>query len=272
MTKLQLDIAAKTDPGCVRENNEDSLAVDETLGLLVVADGMGGHNAGEVASRMATETILEYARKWLGGEKQLIPEKGDPAKSVRARQLEYFLQTANTLIFEKSKVIPQDHGMGTTVVAVLASDGGATVAHVGDSRLYLMRNGSLEAMTEDHSLVADQVRRGLITAQQAEQSSLQNILTRALGTEANVAIDVNDLPLLKGDVLLLCTDGLTKMVPEGEIAQTLKTSTTAAAACNSLIESARQAGGVDNVTVITVFVGKKAGVGGLLGKIFGKKK
>ncbi|MBI3549647.1 MAG: Stp1/IreP family PP2C-type Ser/Thr phosphatase [Elusimicrobia bacterium] len=269
MSKLSWDIAGKTDPGCVRENNEDSLAVDLRLGLLVVADGMGGHNAGEVASRMATETILDYARKMIGGDKQMIPEGGDASKSVKARQLEYFVQTANTLIFEKARVIPQDHGMGTTVVAVLADDGAATVAHVGDSRLYLFRRGALEALTEDHSLVADQVRRGLITAEQAEKSSMQNILTRALGTEPNVVVDLQDYPVLPGDVLLLCTDGLTKMVSEAEIAKTLSSSPTALSACDSLIAAARAAGGVDNITVVAAFSAKKPGMKGLLGKIFG---
>lgn len=268
--KIRFDIAGKTDPGCVRENNEDSMGVDEGLGLLIVADGMGGHNAGEVASRIAVEEILKFARAMMGGPKQLLPEGGDPAKSPHARLLDYFVTTANTMIFEKAKAFPEDHGMGTTVVAVLLGDGAATVAHVGDSRLYLFRNGRLEVLTQDHSLVMEHVKRGLMTSEQADKSHLQNILTRALGTEAEVKVDIEEHPVLAGDVLLLCTDGLTKMVSEADVAGVLREGGPLPAACDRLVEMARAAGGLDNVTVAMARAGKGGGVRGVLGRIFGK--
>lgn len=266
-----LDIAGKTDPGKVRERNEDSIAVAPELGLLVVADGMGGHNSGEVASGLAVETIMTFARDFLGGKSPKVPEGADASLSVRARQLTHFIQNANTVIFEKSRAFKKDHGMGTTIVAVLADERGLTVAHVGDSRLYLVRGGAIERLTEDHSLVQDQVRHGLITQEQAEKSHLQNILTRALGTEGNVKVDVADHPVLPGDVYMLCSDGLTKMVTEPEMGKVLGESPSALAAADRLIAMANAAGGVDNVTVAVVKVSAapRGGWRGIVSKFFG---
>lgn len=246
---MKLEIVGKTDTGKVRERNEDSLALAPELGLLVVADGMGGHNSGEVASGLAVETVLTFAKDFLGSGRNALPEGADPALSARARQLQHFIQKANTVIFEKSRAFKKDHGMGTTIVAALADDRSLTVAHVGDSRLYLLRNGRLERLTEDHSLVQDQVRHGLITPDQAEKSNLQNILTRALGTEANVKVDTADHPVLPGDVFMLCSDGLTKMVTEDQMAKVLGEDRPASEAVDTLISMANAAGGVDNVTV-----------------------
>lgn len=272
MTRHSLEIAGKTDVGCVRKNNEDNLAIDEQLGLLVVADGMGGHNAGEVASQIATSEIAKWARDYLAGDKVKVPD-GNPELSVRARQLEFFVKTANTMIFEKGRSTAKDHGMGTTVVAALVDDASLTVAHVGDSRLYLWRKGRLEALTEDHSLVNDQVRRGLISAEEASRSAIQNILTRALGTEEHVMVDVADHPLLPGDVLLLASDGLMKMVSDAEIARVVGEEGEPAKIVDRLIEMSKAAGGVDNVTVIAARVPQKkaaTGLGGIMDKIFGK--
>ena len=266
-----LDVAGKTDPGCVRANNEDSLAVMAELGLLVVADGMGGHSSGEVASSIATETLKEFARKMLGGERQILPEGGDPSKPPRARQLEYLIKTANTMIFEKARAFPKDHGMGTTIVAALLDERSMTVAHVGDSRLYILRGGKLQVMTDDHSLVMDQVKRGLISPEEAEKSAIQNILTRALGTEAEVVVDVEEHPLLEGDVVMLCSDGLTKRVSEAESAKAMLSSSTASEMCDRLIEMARAAGGTDNITVVAARIGQQgSGLRKLFAKLFGK--
>lgn len=272
MNRTRLEIAAKTDPGCVRPNNEDNLAVIEELGLLVVCDGMGGHSSGEVASQIATDTVREFATKMMGGPQQLLPEGGDPSKSGRARQLEYFVKTANTMIFEKARAFPKDHGMGTTIVAALVDEKSMTVAHVGDSRLYLMRGSQLQLCTEDHSLVMDQVRRGLITLAEAEKSSIQNILTRALGTEQEVAVDVNEHPLLAGDVVLLCSDGLTKHVTEVEISRSLKDPRPVAEIADELIRKAKDGGGTDNITVVVARVpaSSSSGLRGLFSKIFAK--
>lgn len=261
---MKLEIAAKTDPGCVRQNNEDSLAVDEELGLLLVADGMGGHNSGEVASELASSVVRDNLRR-------LIIEGKGPADAARlqpmkmngperAKQLEHSVKLANQAIYEASLKYPKDHGMGTTVVAVLADPKGMTVAHVGDSRLYVFRKGRLEQLTEDHSLVADQVRRGVISKEEAESSGLQNVLTRALGTEREVAVEVGEHPVLKGDVLLLCSDGLTKMVSEPEIGEILAKRPRPLDACDTLIQLSRDRGGVDNITIVIARFAEPAGL------------
>ena len=273
MTQHRLEVAGRTDPGCVRPNNEDNFAIDEDLGLFVVADGMGGHNSGEVASDLATRTIVEMGRKMLGGAQQLVPE-GSDTLSPRARQLEFLVKHANSMIHEKGRAIGKDSGMGTTVVAVLSDGQSMTVAHVGDSRAYLFRGGRLQALTEDHSLVGDQVKRGLITAAEAVKSNLQNILTRALGAEKDVQVDVSDHPLLAGDVLLLASDGLMKMVDDDQVAKTIEREGAPRRIVDSLIEQSRANGGVDNVTVIAARVaaggGGGGGMAGFVSKLFGR--
>ncbi|MDE2489819.1 MAG: Stp1/IreP family PP2C-type Ser/Thr phosphatase [Elusimicrobia bacterium] len=271
-TKDAVEVAGETDPGCVRRNNEDNFAVDPDLGLLVVADGMGGHNSGEVAAELATKTILDFARRMLGGRKSLLPEGGDPSLTPRGRQLEYFVKTANTMIYEKGRAFPKDAGMGTTVVAVLLDAKSLTVAHVGDSRLYLWRGGELSQLTEDHSLVGEQVRRGQLTADEAARSNLQNILTRALGAEGEVQVDVADHPLLPGDVVLLATDGLSKMVSDADVARAIGEQGEPDRIVPALIAKARAAGGVDNVTVVAARVPPRgeAGVRGIVSRLFGR--
>ena len=254
MKNLHLEIAGRTDKGKLRDRNEDSLLLLPDLGLAVVADGMGGHNSGEVASGLAVDIIAQFAAKMLGGAREIVPDGGDARSSVRARQLRHFIENANTMIFEKARAFPKDHGMGTTVVAALADERSIAVAHVGDSRLYLFRKGELTRLTEDHSLVMDQVRHGLITEEQAEKSNLQNILTRALGTEPRVKVDVEDHPVFRGDVLVLCSDGLTKMVSDAELAAVLRSNEGAAETVDRLIAMALEAGGVDNVTVAVIRV------------------
>ena len=273
-TSSGLEVHGATDPGCVRANNEDNFAIDDELGLLVVADGMGGHNSGEVARELATTTIRDFARQMLAGGKNKVPEGGDASLSPAGRQLEYFVKSANTMIYEKGRAFPKDAGMGTTVVAALMEPKSLTVAHVGDSRLYLWRRGELMLLTEDHSLVGDQVRRGLITPEQASRSSLQNILTRALGAEQDVKVDVADHPLVKGDVILLASDGLTKMVSDADIARTVAAEGGPRRIVEALIAKAREAGGVDNITVVAARVpdgaaGGKSGFQGLMSKLFG---
>lgn len=271
-TKDAVEIAGATDPGCVRKNNEDNFAVEPELGLLVVADGMGGHNSGEVASDIAVKTIVEFARKMMGGAKSLLPEGGTHGLSPRAGQLEYFVKTANTMIYEKGRAFPKDAGMGTTVVAALVDGKSVIVAHVGDSRLYLHRRGELSQLTQDHSLVGEQVRRGQITAEQASRSNLQNILTRALGAEGDVQVDVAEHPLLPGDLVLLATDGLSKMVTDADVARTIDEKGQPQAIVDELIARARAAGGVDNVTVVAARVPPRGdgGVKGIVSRLFGR--
>lgn len=269
-TKGALEIAGATDVGCVRKNNEDNFTLDQELGLLVVADGMGGHNSGEVAAELATKTIKDFAHQMLGGAKSLLPEGGTSGLSPRGRQLEYFVKTANTMIYEKGRAFLQDAGMGTTVVAALLDPTSLTVAHVGDSRLYLWRQGDLAQLTHDHSLVGEQVRRGQITAAEAARSSLQNILTRALGAEPDVQIDVADHALMPDDVILLATDGLSKMVPDAEVSRIIGAEAEPNKIVPALIAKARAAGGVDNVTVVVarVFGDGSKGMKGFISRLF----
>ena len=267
-----IEVAGATDPGCVRKNNEDNFAVDAKLGLLVVADGMGGHNSGEVASDVAASTIVDFARKMLGGRRSMVPEGGSPELSARGRQLEYFVKTANTMIYEKGRAFPKDAGMGTTVVAALLDAKSMTVAHVGDSRLYLWRRGELAQLTADHSLVGEMVRCGQMSPEDAARSPQQNILTRALGAEGDVAVDVAEHPLLPGDLVLLATDGLSKMLDDAEVARTLASEGDLQKLVDALIGKARAAGGVDNITVVVarVSAGPQGGVGSLVSRLFGR--
>jgi len=244
------DFAGKTDRGRVRANNEDSFLIEEGLGLLIVADGMGGHNSGEVASSLAVSTIRDLLAQRLGEGGAAAPEAGEPGLSPRARELEYCVTSANTLIYEKGRAASNDAGMGTTVVAALADERSVCVAHVGDSRLYRLRDGALTQLTEDHSLVGDQLRRGLITPEAAAHSVLQNILTRALGAEALVKVDVAEHAVLPGDMLLLATDGLSKMVSDEEVARVMTQDPDPHHAAETLVERACAAGGTDNITVI----------------------
>ncbi|MBI4387360.1 MAG: Stp1/IreP family PP2C-type Ser/Thr phosphatase [Elusimicrobia bacterium] len=269
MSRALVSAVGRTDAGCVRENNEDSFAIDSELGLLVVADGMGGHNSGEIASRLATETILDFGRKVLGGAVTGAPGSSAGAGSFRVRQMEYIVQMANTVIFEKAQSSAQNRGMGTTIVAALVHGGTVAVAHVGDSRLYVFRKGELQLLTEDHSLVMEQLRRGLLNPEEAQRSELQNVLIRALGTESRVVVDIQEHPLLAQDVLLLCTDGLTKMVADERIARALSETPELPAACDRLVDMAREAGGADNVTVIAGRpVASKRGLQGWFSRFF----
>ncbi|MFH2204364.1 MAG: Stp1/IreP family PP2C-type Ser/Thr phosphatase [Elusimicrobiota bacterium] len=245
-----LDVAGKTDPGKVRERNEDSIALDPELGLYIVADGMGGHNSGEVASGLATDTILKFGREMLSKSREFVPPETDETLSVRARQIVYLIQSANTMIYEKSKAFAKNQGMGTTVVVVIGDTKSITVGHVGDSRLYRLRGSNFEQLTEDHSLVQDQVRHGLITKEQADKSNLQNILTRALGTEPNVLVDTQDIEVQPGDAFLICSDGMTKMVTDDEAGKVMSNMKEPLDAVDKLIDMSNAAGGVDNVTII----------------------
>ncbi len=267
-TKDKVEVAGSSDPGCVRKNNEDNFAVEPDLGLLVVADGMGGHNSGEVASDIACKTVVEYARKM----QTMVPEGGTPGLTPRGRQLEFFVKTANSMIYEKGRAFPKDAGMGTTVVAAIVDAKGMTVAHVGDSRLYLWRRGELTQLTEDHSLVGEQVKRGQITADEAARSPQQNILTRALGADGDVRVDVADHPLLPGDLVLLATDGLSKMVIDADVAAVIAESQDPQKIVDVLIAKARAAGGVDNIAIVVAKV-PAAGGGGvikLVSRLFGR--
>ena len=249
-----VEVAGKTDVGSVRKNNEDCLGWDQRLGVYVVCDGMGGAQAGEVASKMAVDLVLAYFGD--AHSSGVYPENGDlpPDASPAGKHLSSAIQHANRAIFEAGQAIDSQHGMGTTIVAALLRDGLLTVAHAGDSRLYRLRGGELEQLTEDHSLVAEQVRRGMITAEQAETSDLQNIIIRALGSEERLEPEIQDLVAQVGDVYLLATDGLTKLVKSDSIQSILETSPSLDRACEDLIQAAKDKGGDDNITCLLLRV------------------
>lgn len=251
---MQTEIAARTDVGRMRGNNEDSYKVVPEVNLAVLSDGMGGEAHGEVASHMAVESVTAHCLE--AAQNPSVPlESAERSEfSAHTNRLASAITLANKKIYEAAKATPSQKGMGATVVAAWVNEQRLSVAHVGDSRLYLLRSGELQQLTEDHSLVAEQVRRGILTQQQADQSENQSVLLRALGIEEEVQIDLDEHLLMEGDTLLLCSDGLTRMVTEPEIASTLLTVNPAEAAADRLIELANDYGGADNITVVLLRV------------------
>lgn len=251
---LTVEVAGKSDIGCVRKNNEDNLGWDQQLGLYVVCDGMGGALAGEVASKMGVDLVVDYFRE--GTKTGVYPDFGDAPGQVSStgRHLISAIQRANAAIFEAGQAKQSQHGMGSTIVALVIKDNFMTIAHAGDSRIYRLRDGVLEQLTQDHSLVMEQYRRGLITLEQAETSDMQNIIIKALGSEDKVEPDVQDLIAFRNDVYLLATDGLTKLVKDETIKTTLLNSHSLSRACEDLINAAKQKGGDDNITCLLLRV------------------
>jgi len=228
---VKIEVGSATDSGRVRERNEDSMLVDPPV--YVVADGMGGHRGGNVASQIAVETIER-----LGGE-----GRGSLADHVR---------DANRAVWERSVEDQRLSGMGTTVTAIRIDDDSIALAHVGDSRAYLLRDGLLRQLTTDHTLVARMVQSGEITEEEAEVHPHRNVMTRALGTDEQVEVDEDSIALLDGDRLLLCSDGLTGMVTEDQIQAILENSDQPQQAADRLVKAANRAGGIDNITVVVL--------------------
>jgi serine/threonine protein phosphatase PrpC len=247
---LAVEVAGKTDVGCVRTNNEDNFGYDSRYGIFVVCDGMGGQAAGEVASKMGVDILLDYFRK------EKPPAAPDPPMngqkpSAGASSLACAIQLANRTIYQAGQEENGRNGMGSTIVAALVRGNSLAIAHVGDSRIYLIRQGTILQLTQDHSLVMEQVRRGYITLEQAQQSEIQNIILRALGSEEAVEADVEDLLALPGDVLLMTSDGLTRHVKDEEILEIVKADDLEQA-CSKLVEAAKLRGGDDNITCLLV--------------------
>jgi serine/threonine protein phosphatase PrpC len=262
---LRMDVGARTDVGRIRDNNEDAYRVVDDLELYVVSDGMGGEAHGEVASALAIETIIDHCKAAL--QDPASPFFGDtsPEFSPRTNRLTSAVNLANRRIYESAERNLQQRGMGATIVAAWIEGSRMSLSHVGDSRAYLLRGGSLEQLTADHSLVAEQVRQGVITPQQAESSELQNVLTRALGPHENIGVDAAEIMLLPSDTVALCTDGVTRMVSDEEIASILQTTIGAQAAADAIIELANENGGIDNSTVIIIHLANEPG--GILNKL-----
>jgi PPM family protein phosphatase len=230
---MRVEAGVATDIGRVRERNDDSFLVEPPL--FAVADGMGGHRGGDVASQLALVTIEELFRDGRGSLAQQVRE-------------------ANAAVFERSAADKAVAGMGTTLTAALIQGEQAHLVHVGDSRAYLLRAGTLRQLTEDHTLVNRMVRAGEITRQEADVHPHRNVLTRSLGTEPEVDLDESDLGLLEGDRLLLCSDGLTGMVAEDQIRAILESTPAPQEAAERLVRAANNAGGLDNITVVVLDV------------------
>ena len=225
---------------------------DPLLGLYVVCDGMGGGNAGEVASRLAADAIQGHLSEAARCEDLPLLGPNDATASAPANRLASAVRSANRVVHRESWSNPAYAGMGTTVVAALFSEEVLAIAHVGDSRLYLVRHGTIQALTTDHSWVAEQVLKGLITEEEAARSSRRNIVTKALGVDSQVDVELTEVPIKSGDRLLLCSDGLTRGVHPNEILDILSGSDDFSSMSDRLIVLANQAGGEDNTTVIVV--------------------
>lgn len=267
----EMKFGARSDTGCVRENNEDSFRVAPEMNLFVLSDGMGGLEAGEVASRMAVDAVLEHCRQ--AETNPEMPLIGDRIESVSAtsNRLASAIRVANESVYRTAQQGAGLRGMGATIVAVKCTDHRMSVAHVGDSRIYRLRSGTFEQLTADHSFVAEQVRNGKMTQQEADSSTMQNVLVRALGIDPTVEVDLSEVPLLEGDTILLCSDGLTRELSDSQIAAVLAERRNAESAAGELVELAKQAGGGDNVTVIVLrCAAKSTGALARIGKWFKK--
>lgn len=240
-----------TDIGRRRTSNEDAFLIDDELGLYVVADGMGGHAAGEVASREAVDTVMGMVRRGAATVERFERE-GASEDSTRAvqRLLESAVQAATYMVFAIAENDPDQKGMGTTVSALLLTDSHAITAQVGDSRIYLMREGGVYQLTEDHTLVAWQVKQGIISEAEAALSPHKNVITRAVGSRDYVQVDTQTIEIGPGDRFLLCSDGLHGYLNDQEIGPILELGAHAAAA--RLIDLANSRGGRDNITAIVV--------------------
>src|SRR5690242_14087770 len=245
-----------TDTGKVREHNEDTIAVDPDIGLLVLADGMGGYNAGEVASGIAVKTIVNLVKEQVEREDLNVQDR-EAGLSRPTIILRDAIHRANKIIYQTARTQPQCEGMGTTVVAALFFDNKITIAHVGDSRLYRQRAGAdkLEQVTMDHSLLQELVDRGFYSAEEAQRAANKNYVTRALGVEPNVDVEIQEVPVSKGEVFILCSDGLSDMVEDEDIHLTINTfSANLDTVAKQLIQLANDNGGRDNVSVVMAHV------------------
>jgi protein phosphatase len=249
---VELQFAAKTHPGMVRHHNEDSITTVPECGLAILADGMGGYNAGEVASGMATAVLRNDLLSDLNEWYRELTRRG-------TQKLHTLLQArvtgANTAIFQSSQTQAQYAGMGTTLAMALFRDRTVTTAHIGDSRIYRLRGDKYEQITRDHSLLQDQIDAGMVTPEQAKLSMNKNLVTRALGVDPEVEAEIHDFETEDNDIYLLCSDGLSDMVPDAEVGETLRMlGSNLELAASTLIQQANDYGGRDNVSVILIKV------------------
>ncbi len=250
---MKLTYEAVSDVGRKRKGNEDSVFVNPENKLFVVADGMGGHAAGEVASSVAVESINEFIRATGGDEEITWPFGLDESISYDGNRLKTAVRFANRKVLEVTKEKTEYEGMATTVAAVLVDGAIANLAHVGDSRIYLVHGATLSQLTSDHSWVNEQIQSGIISAEQARSHPLRNVVTRALGGRADLQVDMQSREMEPGDILLLCSDGLTNMLPDEEIERLVsEAGGDVKRAARDLVDAANARGGEDNITVLLI--------------------
>jgi PPM family protein phosphatase len=255
---VQIVSGGVTDVGRVRTNNEDCFRIVAPLYLFVLSDGMGGEAHGEVAAALAVETVVKHCEEALDNPAVTLFGQQQAAWSEKTKRLSSAAHLANTKIFASAQRNAEQQGMGATLTAAWIDGSKLSIAHVGDSRAYLLRGGNLQQLTSDHSLVAEQVRHGILTAAEAEESHMQSVLLRALGSQEEVQVDAEEHLIVARDILLLCSDGLTRMVIEPEIAGTLQAEPDATKAAQKLVDLANDRGGSDNITVIVVRIGAES--------------
>lgn len=248
---MNISYQAISDVGRKRKGNEDSHLVNEEQKLFVVADGMGGHAAGEVASKVAVDAINEFIELTGSDDEVTWPFGFEEEISLHGNRLKTAIRFANRKVLDATRDKAEYEGMATTVAAVLVDGDTAVIGHVGDSRIYRLRGDDFEQLTSDHSWVNEQLQNGIISAEQARSHPLRNVVTRALGGRADLQVDLQESKLLAGDTLLLCSDGLTTMVTDDEIARLMcESRSDVQKAAQVLVDEANRHGGEDNITVV----------------------
>ncbi len=261
---MQYTFCAQTDSGRTRKNNEDSVVYDEATRVGVLADGMGGYNAGEVASGMATAFIQSELVRWLN-------EAGAQAQPDQVRRaIEICVHNANLSIFNSSAANPHYQGMGTTLVMGVFRDEKLLLGHVGDSRCYRLRGDELAQITKDHSLLQEQIDAGLLTPAQAALSPNRNLVTRAMGVESSVMLELHEHQVEPGDLYMMCSDGLTDMVADATIATIMQAGQPLGQMATELVAKANENGGRDNITVLLTQVSGTSDKRGLISRLLGK--
>ena len=248
--KGKLQCIGLTDTGRVREHNEDTIAWDSNMGLLVLADGMGGYNAGEVASGIAVKTIVNLVREAIEHEDLSVADQASGMSRI-AIILRDAITRANKIIYQTARTQPNCEGMGTTVVGALFYNNRVTIAHVGDSRMYRLRGAEFEQVTLDHSLLQELVDRGFYSPEEAQRAANKNYVTRALGVEAAVEVEIQEHPAQRGDIYLICSDGLSDMVEDDDIHLTINTfGANLDTVAKHLVQLSNDNGGKDNISVL----------------------
>jgi protein phosphatase len=274
MSTVLTNAAGLTDVGLKREDNEDSFFADSTLGLFVVADGMGGHLAGEVASRTAVDLVIKSFQNWTSTEttEEELFGHPDPSLSRTGNYVLSGIRLANKVIHDMAIAHTQYHGMGTTIAVLAVMPELVISANVGDSRIYMVRNGQIERLSKDHSIVAEQVEMGIMTTEEAQHSPLKHVLTRNLGSSETLDAEIYEIEPTNDDRFILCTDGLTDLVSDDEIQHMVLEQNDPEDLCRKFIDKALTRGGHDNTTIVSVFLtgfGKhKSGAAKKIGSFF----